>query len=120
MIISGGVNIYPQEVELPRRAPRIDDVAVMACRTTRHGRGEGRWCSWRLVSRRRRELERELIATSASNIAHYKAPRSIDFVSELPRLENGKIYKRMLRDRYYWSGRGSPFGEAGCRSRPSA
>ena len=52
------------------------------------------------------ELERELIEYCRQGIAHYKCPRTIDFVSELPRTETGKMAKRMLRARY-WEGRGS-------------
>jgi long-chain acyl-CoA synthetase len=49
------------------------------------------------------ELERELVAFSRDHLAHYKCPRSVDFVDELPRLPTGKLYKRLLRDRY-WEG----------------
>ena len=52
------------------------------------------------------ELERELIQFYRDNLAHYKAPRSIDFEAELPRLPTGKLYKRLLRDRY-WEGHGT-------------
>ena len=64
-------------------------------------RGEGR----RAVGRRRRARPRARDASSsrsaASNLAHFKAPRSIDFEDELPRLPTGKLYKRLLRDRYW-------------------
>ena len=49
-------------------------------------------------------LERELIAFCREHLAHFKCPRSVDFVTELPRLPTGKLYKRLLRDRY-WEGR---------------
>jgi acyl-coenzyme A synthetase/AMP-(fatty) acid ligase len=49
------------------------------------------------------ELERELIEHCRAGIAHYKCPRTIDFVDELPRTETGKMAKRKLRDRY-WEG----------------
>jgi long-chain acyl-CoA synthetase len=48
-------------------------------------------------------LERELIAFCRDHLAHFKCPRSIDFVAELPRLPTGKLYKRLLRDEY-WQG----------------
>ena len=54
--------------------------------------------------RRRRpapELERELIAFCREHLARFKCPRTIDFVDELPRLPTGKLYKRLLRDRYW-------------------
>ena len=107
MIISGGVNIYPQEVENCLAAhPRIDDVAVIGVPNDDMGEEVKGVVQLAPGVEPSPELERELIAYVREHIAHYKAPRSIDFVSELPRLENGKIYKRMLRDRY-WSGRGS-------------
>ena len=46
------------------------------------------------------ELERELITWCQRRLAHFKCPRSVDFVDRLPRQDNGKIYKRLLRDRY--------------------
>ena len=49
------------------------------------------------------QLSRELIAFTRERIAHYKAPKSVDFVDELPRLPTGKLYKRLLKDRY-WQG----------------
>jgi long-chain acyl-CoA synthetase len=52
------------------------------------------------------ELERELIAFCRDHIAHYKCPRTIDFATELPRLETGKMAKRKLREKY-WSGHDS-------------
>jgi acyl-coenzyme A synthetase/AMP-(fatty) acid ligase len=47
------------------------------------------------------ELERELLDYCLERIAHYKCPRSVDFEAELPRLMTGKLYKRLLRDRYW-------------------
>jgi long-chain acyl-CoA synthetase len=47
------------------------------------------------------ELERELLAYTREHLAHYKCPRSVDFVDELPRLPTGKLYKRILRDAYW-------------------
>ena len=49
-------------------------------------------------------LERELIEYCRQHLAHYKCPRSVDFEDELPRLPTGKLYKRILKDRY-WTGR---------------
>jgi long-chain acyl-CoA synthetase len=46
-------------------------------------------------------LERELIAFCRSHLAHFKCPRTVDFEDELPRLPTGKLYKRLLRDRYW-------------------
>jgi len=47
------------------------------------------------------ELEQELIAFCRENLAHYKCPVSIDFMEELPRQPTGKLYKRLIRDRYW-------------------
>ena len=47
------------------------------------------------------ELAQELLAYAREHIAHYKCPRSVDFEAELPRLPTGKLYKRLLKDRYW-------------------
>lgn len=107
MIISGGVNIYPQEVEnCLATHPRIDDVAVIGVPHEEMGEEVKAVVQLAPGNAASPELERELIAYVRERIAHYKAPRSVDFVDELPRLENGKIYKRRLRERY-WAGHGS-------------
>jgi long-chain acyl-CoA synthetase len=46
-------------------------------------------------------LERELLAFCREHLAHFRCPRSVDFAAELPRLLTGKLYKRLLRDRYW-------------------
>ena len=50
------------------------------------------------------ELAAELMAFARARLAHYMAPRSVDFIEEMPRLPTGKLYKRLLKDRY-WAGR---------------
>ena len=55
------------------------------------------------------ETEAELIAFCRDNMASIKCPRSIDFMDELPRLPTGKLYKRLLRDKY-WQGHASRIG----------
>ncbi|MCZ6710781.1 MAG: acyl-CoA synthetase, partial [Gammaproteobacteria bacterium] len=47
------------------------------------------------------DLEEELLAYAREHVAHFKCPRSVDFVDELPRLPTGKLYKRLLKDRYW-------------------
>jgi len=47
------------------------------------------------------DVQAELMAYAREHIAHYKCPRSIDFEAELPRLPTGKLYKRILKDRYW-------------------
>jgi len=50
------------------------------------------------------DLAAELLGFARERLAHYMAPRSVDFIDEMPRLPTGKLYKRLLKDRY-WSGR---------------
>ena len=102
MIVSGGVNIYPQEVEdLLIAHPAVHDAAVFGVpeRGVRR-RGQGGRPAVRLRPRRPRPRA-ELIDFCRDNLAHYKAPRSIDFVTDLPRDPNGKLYKRQLREQYW-------------------
>jgi long-chain acyl-CoA synthetase len=107
MIISGGVNIYPQETEnLLITHPAVLDAAVIG--VPNDDLGEEVKGVVQLVdpSAAGAEMERELIAFCRVNLAHFKCPRTIDFVDELPRLPTGKLYKRLLRDRY-WEGHGT-------------
>jgi fatty-acyl-CoA synthase len=110
MIISGGVNIYPQETEdfLIVHA-KVDDVAVIGVPSEEMGEEVKAVVIPATGCEPGPELERELIDYCRDGIAHYKCPRTIDFVSELPRTETGKMAKRKLRDRY-WEGKGSVIG----------
>jgi long-chain acyl-CoA synthetase len=104
MIISGGVNIYPQETEnLLVTHPKVFDAAVIG--VPNDDLGEEVKAVVQVVPgvEGGPELERELIAFCREHLAHFKCPRSVDFVDELPRLPTGKLYKRLLRDRY-WTG----------------
>jgi long-chain acyl-CoA synthetase len=112
MIISGGVNIYPQEAEnvLTMHA-KVADVAVFGVPNEDFGeevKGVVQPAEWSDVDtpEKRAALERELIAFCRSRLADIKCPRSIDFEADLPRHPTGKLYKRLLRDRY-WEGRAS-------------
>jgi long-chain acyl-CoA synthetase len=101
MIISGGVNIYPQETEsLLATHPAVADVAVIGVPNA--DLGEEVKAVVQLVDPRSAgpDLAAELIAYCRDRLAHYKCPRSVDFVDSLPRLPTGKLYKRLLRDRY--------------------
>ena len=101
MIISGGVNIYPQEVEDALTLhPSIEDVAVIGVPNPDYGEEVKAVVVPAADTTAGPELERELIAHCRGRIAHYKCPRSVDFVDELPRLPTGKLLKRKLRDRY--------------------
>jgi long-chain acyl-CoA synthetase len=104
MIISGGVNIYPQEAENTLTVhPRVQDVAVFG--VPNEDFGEEVKAVVQLVdsSQAGPELERELIAYCREHLADVKCPRSIDFRDELPRHPTGKLYKRLLKDEY-WKG----------------
>lgn len=101
MIISGGVNIYPQEVEdCLVLHDKVADVAVFGLPDPEMGEfvqavvqpAEG------VVADE--ALEQELREYTRSHIAHFKVPRVIDFRPELPRLPTGKLYKRLLREEY--------------------
>jgi len=102
MIISGGVNIYPQEVEnLLVTHPKVFDAAVFGVPNA--DLGEEVKAAIQLVYPHSAspDLEREIVQFCRDNLAHYKCPRSVDFELELPRLPTGKLYKRVLRDRYW-------------------
>jgi long-chain acyl-CoA synthetase len=104
MIISGGVNIYPQETEnLLITHPKVMDAAVLG--VPNDDLGEEVKAVVQPVSgiEPGPELEAELIAFCREHLARFKCPRTIDFEAELPRLPTGKLYKRLLRDRY-WEG----------------
>jgi long-chain acyl-CoA synthetase len=102
MIISGGVNIYPQEAEnVLAGHPAVADVAVFGVPDAEMG--EAVKAVVQPVGIAGDELEGELIAYCRAQLATYKCPRTVDFVDELPRDPNGKLYKRLVRDRY-WQG----------------
>ena len=110
MIVSGGVNIYPQEAEnLLVTHPKVLDAAVIGVPNDDLGeevKAVIQPIDWDDAGP---ELEQELIAFCQDNLAHYKCPRSVDFDKELPRLDTGKLYKRLLRDRY-WEGKTTRIG----------
>jgi acyl-CoA synthetase (AMP-forming)/AMP-acid ligase II len=102
MIISGGVNIYPQESENVLIAhDAVMDVAVIG--VPNDDLGEEAKAVVQLVDpdAASDSLAADLLAHCGEQLARYKCPRSIDFVDELPRLDTGKLYKRLLRDRYW-------------------
>lgn len=102
MIVSGGVNIYPQEIENRLVAhPAVLDAAVIG--VPNDDMGEEVKAVVELVDgvEGSPELAQELIEFVRAELAHYKAPRSVDFTDSLPRLSTGKLYKRLLRDEYW-------------------
>ena len=106
-IISGGVNIYPQEAEnVLTMHPKVADVAVFGVPNEDFGEEVKAVVQPVDMAEAGPELERELIAFAKEQLAGYKVPRSVDFEAELPRHPTGKLYKRLLRDRY-WAGKSS-------------
>ncbi len=106
MIISGGVNIYPQETEnLLVTHPKVMDVAVFGVPNEEFGEEVKAVVQPKDWSDAGPELVAELMAFCRENISHIKCPRSVDFEQELPRHPTGKLYKRLLKDRY-WADQG--------------
>ncbi|MEQ8349420.1 MAG: acyl-CoA synthetase [Sneathiellaceae bacterium] len=107
MIISGGVNIYPQETEDALIThPKVADVAVIGVPNEDFGeevKAVVQPMDWADAGP---SLAEELIAHCRQQLSAVKCPRSVDFERELPRHPTGKLYKRLLRDRY-WGNRDS-------------
>ena len=104
MIISGGVNIYPQEAEnVLTMHPKVFDVAVFGVPNDDFGEEVKAVVQPADMADAGPALERELIAFCREHLADVKCPRSVDFEAELPRHPTGKLYKRLLKDRY-WTG----------------
>lgn len=102
MIISGGENIYPAEIENVLAAhPAVSECAVI-------GVPDERWCeAVKACVVLRPEQSRdaaEIIAWVRKRLAHYKCPETVDFMHSLPRIPTGKLLKRGL-SRPYWEGR---------------
>ena len=101
-VISGGVNIYPQECEnLLITHPKVADAAVFGVPNDDLGEEVKAVVQPMPSVRPNAGFSEELIAFCRQHLAHIKCPRSIDFEDELPRLPTGKLYKRLLRDRYW-------------------
>jgi len=104
MIISGGVNIYPQEVEnLLITHPKVADAAVVGAPHPDFGEVVKAVVQPLDPLDATPEFAGELVAFCRANLSPVKCPRSVDFDLALPRLDNGKLYKRLIRDRY-WQG----------------
>jgi long-chain acyl-CoA synthetase len=105
MIVSGGVNIYPQEIEnVLVTHPRVADVAVFGVPNDEMGEEVKAVVQPLDMADAGPELADELQTFCRSQLARYKCPRTIDFVAALPRAPTGKLYKRLLREPY-WAGR---------------
>ncbi len=98
MIVSGGENVYPVEVEEAlSHHPDVAEVAVIGVPDERWGEAVKALVVTRAGSALTAD---ELVAFARERLAGYKLPRSIDFVDELPRTASGKVLKRELRERY--------------------
>lgn len=105
MIISGGVNIYPQEIEAQLILhPKISDIAVFGIPNEDFGEEVKAVVTPADMSQAGPALAAEIIDFCKANLSPIKAPRSVDFMEALPRHETGKLYKRLLRDPY-WKGK---------------
>jgi long-chain acyl-CoA synthetase len=106
MIISGGVNIYPQECEnLLITHPQVADAAVFGVPNEDLGEEVKAVVQPMPGVKADAEFALSLIAFCRDHLAHMKCPRTVDFTEQLPRLPTGKLYKKPLRDRY-WQGHG--------------
>jgi len=107
MIISGGVNIYPQEAEnVLAGHPAVADVAVIGVPDAEMGEAVRAVVVPSDPAAAGPELGAELLAYCRAELATYKCPGTVDFTAELPRSPTGKLYKRLLRERY-WAGHDS-------------
>ncbi|MGH3950939.1 MAG: acyl-CoA synthetase [Pseudonocardiaceae bacterium] len=105
MIISGGVNIYPAEIEGELVVhPKVADIAVFGVPHEEWGEAIKAVVQPASGVQAGDELTEEILAYARDRLAKFKLPKSIDYVEELPRDPNGKLYKRTLRDPY-WDGR---------------
>jgi long-chain acyl-CoA synthetase len=101
MIISGGVNIYPQEIEnVLALHPAVHDVAVIGLPDPEMGESVTAFVQSAKGVAAGPALEREIIEFVRSKIAHFKAPKSVRFVDDLPRTETGKLVKGELKKKY--------------------
>ncbi len=109
MIISGGVNIYPQETEdILITHPAVADVAVFGVPNEEMGEEVKAVVQPHDMSRAGKDLETELISFCRTHLSPIKCPRSVDFEAELPRTPTGKLIKRHLRDRYWAAAKTTP------------
>jgi long-chain acyl-CoA synthetase len=105
MIISGGVNIYPAEVESELAThPSVGDAAVFGIPHDEWGEEVKAVVEPAPGVEPGPALTAELLDFLGGRLAKFKLPKTIDYVDRLPRQDNGKLYKRELRDPY-WSGR---------------
>ncbi|MBV9934834.1 MAG: AMP-binding protein, partial [Actinobacteria bacterium] len=105
MIISGGVNIYPAEIEgVLLSHPKVGDAAVFGIPHPDWGEEIKAVIEPEVGNEPSDALTDEILAFAQERLAKFKIPKSIDYTNEMPRDPNGKLYKRKLRDPY-WEGR---------------
>jgi long-chain acyl-CoA synthetase len=101
LIISGGVNIYPAEVEaVLLQHPAVHDAGVIGVPNEEWGEEVKAVIELSPGRKGDAALAAELLAFCRERLAHYKCPRTLDFVDMLPRHDNGKLYKHKLREQY--------------------
>ena len=101
MIISGGVNIYPQETEDAMiMHPKVVDVAVIGVPNEEFGEEVKAVVQPVDMADAGPELEQELIEYARGKVSHLKCPRTVDFMEELPRTPSGKLLKRLVAEKY--------------------
>ncbi len=102
VIISGGVNIYPAEVDaVLLMHPSVLDAAVVGVPNEEFGEEVKAVVELKPLVNVSLSLAEELIEFCRGRLAHFKCPRSIEFVDELPRSDAGKVFRRRVRDRYW-------------------
>jgi len=101
LILSGGVNVYPQEIEnAMSQHPEIQDVAVVGVPDDVFGQVPKAVVQLRDHANATEQMAREIIAYCATHLSKVKMPRSIVFEEALPRLETGKLLRRVLKEKY--------------------
>jgi long-chain acyl-CoA synthetase len=101
LIISGGVNIYPAEIDaVLLEHPAVGDAATIGVPDDEWGERVVAVIELQPGREPSPKLARELVAHCRARLAHYKCPQLVEFTDRLPRQDNGKIYKRVLRERF--------------------
>ena len=104
-IISGGVNIYPQEVDdIIHQHPAVYEVCTIGIPNQEWGESVLSVVELKEGFEPNEELAEEMVQWAREHLPHYKSPRRIDFATDLPRLPTGKILRRQVREPY-WAGR---------------
>jgi len=105
LIISGGVNIYPAEIDaVLLEHPAVADAATVGVPNSEWGEEVKAVVELRAGYRPSTELAAELLEHTRERLARFKCPRSVDFVDVLPRSDAGKVLRKQLRDRYWPAG----------------